>query len=152
MNIVEAGFRDMTEPPWLESAEAFALEVLTRLEKQGWELSLLFCRDSFITELNRSYRSKDEPTDVLSFAQGETYIDESGTSRYLAGDIIISLETLERHSEAFAVSPDEELRRLITHGILHLAGQDHEDNDPSRPMLLFQETLMEALRDKRILP
>ncbi len=150
MNNVDLGFRDITEPAWMDAAESFAQKVLSRLGKDNWDLSVLFCGDGFIRELNRDYRNKDEATDVLSFAQGDEYVDGDGVRRFLAGDIVISLDTLARNSEYFGVDVDEELRRLIVHGILHLSGLDHEDNDPARPMLLMQEEMMVALSPTRI--
>ncbi len=123
-------------------AEAYALDALARLEKTNWDLSLLFCDDVFIRNLNSDYRGKDEATDVLSFGQGDVYRDEDGDERLLAGDIVISLQALDRNAAEFSVPRGEELRRLLLHGILHLSGLDHEDNDPSRPMLALQESLL----------
>lgn len=151
MNSVEAGFRDMTEPAWIERASGFAQAVLKALKIDDWDLSLLFCGDGFMTELNHSYRGKDEPTDVLSFEQGGEYLDDQGIRRFIAGDIVISIDTLERHTKEFSVTADEELRRLIIHGILHLSGKDHADNDSSRPMLVEQEQLLNLLSEERIL-
>ncbi len=150
MNNVDLGFRDIAEPAWMDAVESFAQKVLSRLGKDNWDLSVLFCGDGFIRELNRDYRNKDEATDVLSFAQGDEYVDGDGARRFLAGDIVISLDTLARNSEYFGVDVDEELRRLIVHGILHLSGLDHEDNDPARPMLLMQEEMMATLSPTRI--
>jgi probable rRNA maturation factor len=145
MNEVEISVEGIGTPPWLERAKAFALSVLERAGKDGWDLSVLLCDDRFIRGLNRQYRDKDEPTDVLSFEQGDTYRDPSGAERFLAGDIVISLDALARNAEEFGVPKDEELKRLIAHGILHLSGMDHEDNDPSRPMLTLQEDILRAL-------
>lgn len=145
MNVVEISVEGIGTPVWLERARAFALAVLSRLGKDGWDLSILICDDSFIRGLNRQYRDRDEATDVLSFEQGDLYRDPQGSERYLAGDIVISLDALARSAEEFGISRDEELRRLIAHGVLHLSGMDHEDNDPSRPMLLLQEELLRDL-------
>jgi metalloprotein, YbeY/UPF0054 family len=144
-NEVEISVEGIDTPDWVERARAFALAVLEHQEKGGWDLSLLFCDDEFIRGLNRQYRDKDEPTDVLSFEQGDSYEGPDGKERFLAGDIVISLDALARNAENFGVSSDEELRRLITHGILHLSGMDHEDNESSRPMLLLQEEILRAL-------
>jgi probable rRNA maturation factor len=144
-NEVEISVEGIGTPPWLEAARAFALALLTRLGKEGWDLSLLICDDAFIRGLNRQYRDKDEATDVLSFEQGDSYKGPDGDERFLAGDIVISLDALARNAEEFGISRDEELRRLIAHGILHLSGKDHEDNDPSRPMLALQEELLRGL-------
>lgn len=144
-NEVEISVEGIDTPAWLERASAFALAVLELEGKSGWDLSLLICDDAFIRGLNKQYRDKDEATDVLSFEQGDSYAGPDGEERFLAGDIVISLDALGRNAESFGVSSDEELRRLITHGILHLSGMDHEDNDPSRPMLQRQEEILRGL-------
>jgi probable rRNA maturation factor len=141
---VEISVEGIGTPDWLDRARDFALAVLAHQGKSGWDLSILVCDDEFIRGLNRQYRDKDESTDVLSFEQGDAYRGPDGEERILAGDIVISVQALARNARDFGVPEDEELRRLITHGILHLAGMDHEDDDGSRPMLLLQE---EILRD-----
>jgi probable rRNA maturation factor len=145
MNEVEISVEGIGTPPWLEGARGFALSVLGRQGKEGWDLSILICDDAFIRGLNRQYRDKDEATDVLSFEQGDGYKGPDGAERFLAGDIVISLDALARNAEEFGITRDEELRRLITHGILHLSGMDHEDNDPTRPMLVLQEEILGEL-------
>ncbi len=144
-NRVEVSAEGVGTPDWLERTKAFALAVLAFQGKEGWDLSMLVCDDAFIRGLNRQYRDKDEPTDVLSFEQGDSYRDPEGNERFLAGDIVISLDALARNAGEFGISRDEELRRLIAHGILHLSGMDHEDNDPSRRMLLLQEEILRGV-------
>jgi len=147
-NAVEISVEGVGTPAWLERARDFALAALGRLGKENWDLSILICDDAFIRGLNLQYRDRDEATDVLSFEQGDSYHDPQGEQRILAGDIVISLDALARNAEDFGISRDEELRRLIAHGILHLSGLDHEDNDPARPMLLIQEDLLRALAEQ----
>lgn len=151
MNQVEISVEGIDTPAWIETARAFALKVLEKLEKEGWDLSILFCDAAFIHGLNRQYRDKDEPTDVLSFEQGGSYTTPEGEERWLAGDIVISLDGLERNVADFGVSRDEELKRLIVHGVLHLSGLDHPDNDPTQPMLRLQEESLSALAGEHIL-
>lgn len=86
----------------------------------GVEISILFCDDPFIRQLNRDYRNIDRPTDVLSFEQPAL-----GVSPRPLGDIVISLETVERHSSGDRESMRGEIRLLICHGLLHLLGYDH---------------------------
>ncbi len=150
MNTVSIDWRDIEEPAWLGRAESFARGALEALGKDNWVLSLLFCGDDFIRILNRDYRGKDEATDVLSFCMGDT-VEEEGRSLFLAGDIVISLPALARNAVEFSVPEDEELRRLIVHGILHLSGLDHGDNDPTQPMLLEQERLLSSIKGATIL-
>jgi len=55
------------------------------------------------------------------------------------------VDTLFKNAEEFSVSPDEELKRLLVHGILHLAGYDHSDNSPEQEMLKLQESILSGL-------
>lgn len=129
----------LENPSWIDNVEPFILKVLERLDIDNWEISILFCNDAFITDLNKKYRKIDAPTDVLSFEQGDEYIDEDDVTWYNAGDIVISIDSLQKNCEDYDVSLNEELKRLLVHGILHLNGFDHEDNSPEQDMLQFQE-------------
>jgi probable rRNA maturation factor len=145
VNSVDMSVEGVDTPDWLEGARSFSLAVLDELGKDGWDLSVLLCDDKFIRTLNLQYRDKDEPTDVLSFEQGESYRDPERGERYLAGDIVISLDSLARNADENGIPREEELERLLVHGILHLSGMDHEDNDPGRPMIVLQEELLARL-------
>lgn len=85
------------------------------------ELSITFINDQRMRELNRDYRNIDRTTDVLSFPLGE-----KGPGITLLGDILISTETSERNSRRYGISHDDEIVKLLTHGILHLFGYDHK--------------------------
>lgn len=87
------------------------------------ELSLLLCDDVFITALNQEYRNKRGPTDVLSFSQEPVH---SQGLRVL-GDIVISLQTVERFCGGDRAAMRDELRLLFCHGLLHLLGYTHAD-------------------------
>ncbi len=150
MSEVSIECRDIGEPPWRSAAEAFALKALETLGLRDWTLSILLCGDEFIQRLNCEYRGRDEATDVLSFAMGETLEDE-GRKSYLAGDVVISIPAMERNAAEFDVDSDEELKRLLVHGILHLSGRDHENNDETQPMLAEQERILASLRGEHIL-
>jgi len=132
----------IAKPSWIAFVEPFISKVLTRLDIDNWELSVLFCADPFIADLNKKYRNIDGPTDVLSFEQGDEYIDDEDVTWFNAGDIVISLDALKRNAENFSVTMNDELKRLLVHGVLHLDGMDHENNDPSQEMLQFQEHLL----------
>lgn len=81
------------------------------------EISLVLCDDAFIQSLNAEYRSKDKPTDVLSFAQDDPD---------LLGDIVISLPTAARQAQAAGWTLESEVALLGVHGLLHLLGYDDE--------------------------
>jgi probable rRNA maturation factor len=86
------------------------------------EVSVLLTEDEAIRTLNRTYRGKDKATDVLSFPAAET-------AAGVAGDLVISLETALRQAEERGHSLETEIRVLLLHGLLHLAGYDHEVDD-----------------------
>jgi probable rRNA maturation factor len=86
------------------------------------EVSVLFCDDAFIATLNKDYRHEDHATDVLSFPQPDLPAGDT----VLLGDIVISLETVERRCEGDRSAMREEVRLLFCHGLLHLLGYDHE--------------------------
>lgn len=132
---------------WILAVKRYLTAVLELLGKHNWELSVVFCKDSYIRELNRQFRGRDEATDVLSFPLGETV-----EGRYLPGDIVISLDTLADNAEYFNVDRNEELRRLLIHGVLHLNGMDHASNSLSEPMLKIQESIIAELDPLKYIP
>ncbi len=89
-------------------------------------MSLVFCDDALIHELNRDYRGKDQPTDVLSFPQE--------LERGLLGDVIISVPTALRQAEAREQSLMVEAEWLFLHGLLHLLGYDDETEEGAADM------------------
>ena len=146
MNRVNISVEELSPPSYLKRTKNYILKVLEILQKDKWDLSVLFCGNNYIRSLNAQYRNKDEPTDVLSFSMGETK-----RGRFLPGDIVISLESLEENAASYRIQPDEELRRLLIHGILHLDGMDHETNEEGEPMLQLQEKILASLAGERIL-
>ncbi len=147
----------MEKPLWIENAHSFVLKAMDEMGYDGQEISILFCGDAFIQELNKNYRNIDAPTDVLSFENGETYTDENGDTWLSAGDIAVSLETLPKNASYFEVPEDEELKRLLVHGILHLNGYDHGEEhvekgrEPECEMLKIQKEIMQKLSAERII-
>jgi probable rRNA maturation factor len=150
MNTVSVSAEDAPLPLWSGALENFALKALDEIKRDNWELSVLLCGDKFITALNGQYRGRREATDILSFRMDAETLDDDG-SHYLPGDIVISLDTLRENARYFQTSEDEELRRLLIHGILHLDGMDHETNDSEEPMLALQEEILKKLCNERII-
>lgn len=96
--------------------------VLGRLGRAGVEVGVLITDDAAMRSLNRRWRDKDCPTDVLSFSSGEVLPE----GRVYLGDVAISLETAARQAAERGVSLESELRTLLVHALLHLCGYDHE--------------------------
>ncbi len=117
---------------WEAFATGVAEHVLTLLGLIDAELSIVLCDDATIHPLNRDYRGKDKPTDVLSFAQREgefAFLEDN-----LLGDVIISMDTTIRQAQERRHSIETELRVLLVHGILHLLGYDHIEDDEAEVM------------------
>jgi probable rRNA maturation factor len=85
-------------------------------------VSVLFCADARMRGLNRRYRGKDRPTDVLAFPAGDA-------GRGFLGDIVISVPYAAREARRRAEPAAREVDRLLVHGFLHLMGYDHETDD-----------------------
>ena len=142
---------------WLGNVEPFMQKLAKELSFDGQEVSVLFCDDAIIQELNKNYRNIDSATDVLSFENGETFKDEDGVDWLLAGDIAISVDTLKKNAEYFECDVDSELKRLLLHGFLHLNGYDHGEEHiekgkkPECEMLKLQEEILLKLKGEKII-
>ena len=123
-----------------KAAEVYGLSEQT-------EVSIVLVDDEYICELNRQYRDKDVPTDVLSFALNEgdepAIIDDPAAM--LLGDIVISLETAARQAEEFGHGLERELAYLTLHGMLHLLGYDHETEEERVEMRNEEEYILSQL-------
>ncbi len=146
----------MESPEWLPKVEDFMTKVMKELGYDGEEVSIMFCSDEYIHELNKSYRNIDSATDVLSFENEEVYEDEEGKWKCV-GDIVISFETLLENSIYFDENKDNEFKRLLVHGLLHLNGMDHGEEhiekgvEPECEMLKIQENILQKLKDEKII-
>lgn len=97
------------------------------------EVSVSFVDENQIQELNRDYRGIDKPTDVLSF-ECDGSIIEDGAEFCVLGDIIVCPSVCTRQSGDFGNSPDQEMRLMLCHGVLHLLGYDHIELDEAHEM------------------
>jgi len=102
----------------LRRLKSTAAKLLRATGKPGAELSLLLTGDAQVRKLNRTHRGKDKATDVLSFpSHDDTFL----------GDIAISVETARRQAAAYDAPLQNEVNRLLIHGLLHLLGHDHHE-------------------------
>lgn len=114
----------------------------------GTELSVTFVTNEAIHEINKEYRHKDAPTDVISFAleelgEGETAIIAEGMPRIL-GDVIISIDRTREQAEEFGHSFERELGFLAVHGLLHVLGYDHMVPEDEKIMFGKQDEILES--------
>lgn len=117
---------------------------MEKLGLNGWEFSVFLCNDEIIHAMNKLYRNVDEPTDVLSFSQEGSVNPDTGA--LIAGDVVISYDTVKRHAEEQDIPVGEELLRMLVHGILHLMGMDHEEPIRESSMLKKQEELIASIK------
>jgi probable rRNA maturation factor len=114
--------------------------------REDLEVGLRLCSDPAIRELNRDYRAKNKPTDVLAFAQREA----RAADHALLGDIVISVDTARKQAKK---GLHAELLHLAAHGLCHLLGYDHRDDEEERVMNERAASLRrEAARWGRVRP
>jgi probable rRNA maturation factor len=101
-----------------------------------FEVSVTICDDGYIHELNKEYRGKDRPTDVLSFPMLEFDTPEITT---LLGDIIISVDTAEKQAIEYGNTLERELCFLSVHSSLHLLGYDHETSEDDEKYMIEKQ-------------
>jgi probable rRNA maturation factor len=119
---------------------------LLQLEKS--EVSFLLTDDKRVHQLNKDYRHKDRPTDVLAFAMREG--DFGGLAGDVLGDVIVSIPTARRQAEERDVPVLEEVTMLVAHGLLHLLGWDHDTPAKDRRMRAETDRLcLAAARPER---
>lgn len=126
-----------------ESLETHLLQVATvLLDSLGHadsELDVALVSDSEIAKLNREYRGKDRPTDVLSFPQLEGEEVADGDQEVHLGDVVVSIETASRQALDGGWSVEEEAARLLLHGLLHLLGYDHANGGDEEACMKAEE-------------
>ena len=114
---------------------------------EGSEVSVTFVNNERIHEINKEYRQKDVPTDVISFAMeemGEGEIEIIGEDvPAVLGDIIISIDRTKEQAEEYGHSYERELGFLAIHGFLHLLGYDHMNEEDEKVMFSRQKELLE---------
>lgn len=106
-----------------KALDAFVIRVRARVGLRG-QVSFLLTDDATLKKLNREYRGKNKSTDVLSFPA----LQIEGIAQSSAGDLAISLDTAERQAAEHGHNLQTELKILLIHGLLHLAGFDHESD------------------------
>lgn len=140
----------LTETLWSALFQQWLAELNPQLSPiASYELSLRLTDDDDIQSLNRDYRHINRPTDVLAFSALDevTAVADSVYSvmPFYLGDIVISVETAHHQAQHQGHSLTTELLWLATHGLLHLLGWDHPDDDRLEEMLNQQQRLIHAL-------
>jgi len=114
-------------------------------------ITITFVGLTRIRKLNCQYRKKDNPTDVLSF--GEPDISWPINNKSSIGELIICPRVVEKNAKRYGVTRDEELKRVVIHGALHLLGYDHKKciNDSQEEIYIRQEKYLKSASRLRLI-
>ena len=130
-------------------------KILNTSVLSGYDLSdkiisvdVVLTDDEEIHELNRSFRGKDKPTDVLSFALFADSMEKEifPNGEIALGEVIISVETAKRQADDSGMTLDEQIDFLLCHGILHLLGFVHPDDESLKVMLGLQDEILSEIK------
>lgn len=132
------------------TVKAVAKRLLATVGESDASLALSLVSDAEIHQLNRAHRGKDRPTDVLSFSidGGAALCHQERrrrTPERLLGDVVISIDTARRQAADYDASLQEEIYRLLIHGLLHVLGHDHERPAERRVMRREERRLSDAI-------
>ncbi len=135
-----------TSPDFTEMIKTAALAAVFGCEedlKSRAELSILLTSDAAIQQLNSDYRGQDKPTNVLSFS-GE--LDTaSGERSFLLGDVVLSYQTIFAEAQNQGKNFEAHVSHLIVHGVLHLLGYDHENDETADDMELVEIEILKGI-------
>ncbi len=128
----------------IDQIEACLIETGSSTGVEVGEFSVMFVDQQRIQEINCDYRNIDRPTDVISFAlNDETDEDDDfDHAAYYLGDIIICIDIAEQQAIEYEHSFEREICFLAIHGLLHLLGYDHQDEQQEQEMFGLQELIM----------
>ena len=145
--LVDEGVEAGVEPSWLEDVAQRVLAAEKADAKA--ELGIVVTGQEMVQQLNRNYRGKDEPTDVLAFstreeADGPSFIFAPDGLLHL-GEVIISYPQALIQAEEHGHTLKKELSILLIHGLLHLLGYDHEAKEPERRMQAREKELLSLI-------
>lgn len=109
----------------------------------GGEVGVIIAGDKLLHKLNLQYRTKDAPTDVLSFSYLDGTVEQADENEFAVGDIYISRDRVKAQAEEAGHSLQREAALLVIHGTLHLLGFDHDHDDDAELMQQKEQSLME---------
>lgn len=131
-------------PAAVAGAERAAFAALCRagMEHRAVEVSILLSDDATLRDLNSRWRHKDVPTNVLAFEAGAPEV--AGMPRPL-GDVAIAMETAMREAAAAGIDFGDHVAHLVVHGVLHLLGHDHENDNDAEIMETLETEILAGL-------
>ena len=129
----------------LTEKSVYGKSCLKNLSYHEVTIDFVFCDDEFIHKINKEYRGFDKPTDVISFALFCDDENKIETDIINLGEILVSVDTAKRQAEENNHSSEKEVYYLITHGVMHLLGFDHQSEQEYNFMVGVQNQVMKEL-------
>ncbi len=137
---------DHADLPWLNEE---VVESIRRagesMEPHAVTINVIVVDDPYIRDINREFRSIDRPTDVISFS----YLNEDDPAARseddVAGEVYLSYQTIEKEAKRLGVDPGSMFLRVGVHGLLHVVGFDHEDNEDAAAMERVEKSILSGV-------
>jgi len=136
------------EVPEISELQKYIEYLVKKLSLEKCEFNIIITDNNKIHKINKEYRNVDRPTDVISFAM-EDNMDIKYTDFRLLGDIYISIDKCYEQAKSYGHSRQREISFLSTHGILHLLGYDHMEEEEEKEMFSLQKELLEGYGIKK---
>jgi probable rRNA maturation factor len=118
---------------------SYLRKICSFLELKNIAITIIICDNTYIHKINKDFRKKNKPTDVISFSYRENPFPDTNQKMEQLGDIYISIEKALENSIEYKASLNDELKRLLIHGVLHLIGYDHEKSRKDAKIMAAKE-------------
>jgi len=116
MDNINFFFEDIERPLYLsDESKQWLVQIAQHFEAKIIELNYIFCSDDYLLEINRQYLNHDYYTDIITFGHSDSIL-------FIEGDAFISIERTEENAQSIGITAEEELHRVMAHGLLHLLG------------------------------
>ncbi len=137
--MIDICFEDIEQNEFVNDSflQSWFLTVIQRFDKEQGDITIVFCSDAYILEMNRSHLNHDYYTDIITFDYCEGDL--------VSGDLFISLDTVLSNSIELGTSFTDEIHRVCVHGLLHLLGFKDKTDDDEKEMRR-QEDIMLSIR------
>ena len=139
--MIEFNFEEVSFDFKKEEHVAWLSSVIDSEDKEEGEINYIFCDDNYLLKLNKKFLNHDTLTDIITF--------DNSMGNLLSADIFISTERVADNANDFKVSFEEELRRVLIHGILHLCGYKDKSEDEQRLMTAKEDEKLRMFHVER---
>ena len=119
----------------------WVVSVIEKQKRKAGNISFVFCSDAFLLEMNKEYLNHDTYTDIITFDYSKETPNEA-----ISGDIFISIDRVQENADKFSKTVEDELHRVIIHGVLHLLGYKDKTKAAKEEMTKQEDLCLKALQ------